>query len=197
MNKITKEIRDQLRSPLPKDAITQHPTKTYLSTIKNIYITERLNDVFGLGNWATSYEIISVDKSGMVVVRAKLTLFDYGVTFESFGGNDNGGEGSKNFDLGDAYKGACSDAISKICAIHLEIGIDVYKGKTGVKNYTPQRNNSQDGENKSWYNRFESDKEKILVNIHNGVDTPDSILRKIEEKYKVSNKTKELILNLK
>lgn len=52
----------------------------------------------------------------MVVVKVTLEIPEYGVYYESFGGNDNGGEGSKNFDLGDAYKGATTDAITKIAS---------------------------------------------------------------------------------
>ena len=125
--KITNEMREQLRKPLPKEAVTKHPTKTYLSSIKAIYVTERLNDVFGVGAWNTKTEIVNTLDNGMVVVKVIFTIPEYGVYHECFGGNDNGGEKSKNFDLGDAYKGAMTDAITKICS-WLEIGIDVFKG---------------------------------------------------------------------
>jgi hypothetical protein len=45
---IDSQTRDSLRKPFPSEAITQHPTKTFLSTIKAIYVVERLNDVFGI-----------------------------------------------------------------------------------------------------------------------------------------------------
>ena len=48
---ITEEMKQALLAPLPDEAISQHPTKTFLSTIKAIYVTERLNDVFGVGAW--------------------------------------------------------------------------------------------------------------------------------------------------
>lgn len=115
-----------LKSPLPKEAISQHPTKTFLSTIKAIYVVERLNQVFGVGSWNIKSEVID-SKTSMIVVRSTLTIPEYGIELESFGGNNNGGENSKNFDLGDAYKGATTDALTKICS-YLEIGIDVFKG---------------------------------------------------------------------
>ncbi len=37
---------EKLKEPLPQEAVTQHPTKTYLSSIKAIYVTERFNEVF-------------------------------------------------------------------------------------------------------------------------------------------------------
>lgn len=127
---VTSSMRDALRKPLPDEAIKPHPTKTYLSSIKAIYVTERLNEVFGIGSWKLRTDIlpnIEITK-GMVVVKASLTIEEYNIYLESFGGNDNGGDANKNFDLGDAFKGATTDAITKICS-YLEIGIDVFKGK--------------------------------------------------------------------
>jgi hypothetical protein len=48
---VSQEMIDKLNAPLPPEAIAQHPTKTFLSTIKAIYVVERLNQVFGLGGW--------------------------------------------------------------------------------------------------------------------------------------------------
>ena len=123
---LTKEQIEMLRERLPDEAVSQHPTKTYLSSIKAIYVIERLNKVFGIGNWTYTVDIVD-NKTDMIVVKVKLSIPEYNINFESFGGNDNGGENSKNFDLGDAYKGATTDAITKI-ASYLEIGIDVFKG---------------------------------------------------------------------
>lgn len=128
MLELTKEQRELFAVPLPAEAITKHPTKTYLSTIKAIYVTERLNEIFGIGKWRIQCEEIKAGDKGMIVVKVKLTVPEYGIEYESFGGNDNGGETSKGFDLGDAYKGAVTDAITKICS-WMGIGIDVFKGK--------------------------------------------------------------------
>jgi len=125
--KTHEELRKELSAPLPKEAVKQHPTKTYLSSIKAIYVTERLNTVFGIGKWTIRTEHIANGERGMVVVKVTLEVPDYGIYYESYGGNDNGGDNSKNFDLGDAFKGATTDAITKIGS-YLEIGIDVFKG---------------------------------------------------------------------
>jgi len=58
-----------------------------------------------------------------VVIKARFTSGD--IYIENFGGNDNA-------DLGDAYKGACTDALTKIGS-YLEIGMDVFKGKGKIK----------------------------------------------------------------
>lgn len=126
--KISAEQKALLDKPLPAEAVTQHPTKTFLSSIKSIYVTERLNEVFGVGAWRTKTEKIAEGNGGMIVVKVSLSIPEYGIEYESFGGNNNGGENSKNFDLGDAYKGAVTDAITKI-ASWMGIGADVFKGK--------------------------------------------------------------------
>jgi hypothetical protein len=59
----------------------------------------------------------------MVVVKVRLTIPAYGIDYECYGGNDNA-------DLGDAYKGATTDALTKI-ASWLGIGQEVFKGEVG------------------------------------------------------------------
>ena len=131
---ITEEMKQALLAPLPDEAISQHPTKTFLSTIKAIYVTERLNDVFGVGSWKIKTDFIDkCDK--MIVVKTTLEIPEYGIYYESFGGNDNQG-------VGDAYKGATTDAITKIGS-YWGIGIDVFKGK-----HTPQGLKTKNNSNK-------------------------------------------------
>jgi len=126
--KTQEQLKAELYAPLPAEAIKQHPTKTFLSTIKPIYITDRLNEVFGIGQWQTKTENVLVNDNGTVVNKTTLIIKEYDIYYECFGGNDNGGAGSKGFDLGDAFKGATTDALNKI-ASYLGIGIDVYRGK--------------------------------------------------------------------
>lgn len=121
---ITEEIREALRAPLPPEAVSPHPSKKYLSTIKAIYVVERLNDVFGIGNWFIKNKILK-ESNGMVIAKSRLTIPEYGIEIEHYGGNDNA-------DLGDAYKGACTDALTKMASF-LEIGIDVFKGESNPK----------------------------------------------------------------
>lgn len=119
---LSAEKQAQLVRPLPAEAVTPHPTKTYLSSIKSIYVTERLNEVFGVGSWRV--EVNKVDQvNKMVVVKVRLTIPAYGIDYECYGGNDNA-------DLGDAYKGATTDALTKI-ASWLGIGQEVFKGEAG------------------------------------------------------------------
>lgn len=162
MKELSEDQKALLRKPLPCEAVKQHPTKTYLSSIKAIYVIERLNEVFGIGKWKLLSEIID-NKTSMIVVKARLIIEEYGIDLESYGGNDNGGEGSKNFDLGDAYKGATTDALTKICSF-LEIGIDVFKGKITHKNTTSSEPKPKD--NRPFINKAQVD--KVIEKIRSG-----------------------------
>lgn len=139
MAEITEEMRQKLRKPLPSEAVSPHPTKSYLSSIKSIYVAERISNVFGLGSWTLKSSIEErIDK--FVVVKAILEIPQYGFYGEAYGGNDNA-------DIGDAYKGATTDAFTKISGQQLEIGIDVFKGlsgKTQQAKETQEPKSSQD-----------------------------------------------------
>lgn len=128
--KVTKDMMDALCRPLPAQAVTPHPTKSYLSSIKSIYVTERLNEVFGVGAWRLATEFVE-QSAKMVVVKVRLSIPEYGIEYECFGGNDNS-------DLGDAYKGATTDALTKI-ASWMGIGSEVFKGEAGKVKATPQK----------------------------------------------------------
>jgi len=120
IKKLTEEMEKRLREPLSEGAVSPHPSKSYLSTIKAIYMFERLNEVFGVGTFTLDGEFVErVDK--MVVIKGTLKIPEYDMVFSNFGGNDNK-------DLGDAYKGALTDAFTKIAAQHLEVGMYVFKG---------------------------------------------------------------------
>ncbi len=136
------ELAERLKQPLAPEAISAHPNKPGLSSVKAIYIIERLNEIFGLNGWEDDYEV--VETGPMVVVRGCLRIPKYGIVRQQYGGNDNP-------DRGDAYKGACTDALSK-CASQLGIAIDVYKGRgpgspSSAKRATPKSSSgSQNGD---------------------------------------------------
>ena len=119
---ITAEMLEKLTHPLPPEAVTPHPSKKFLSSIKSIYVTTRLNEVFGTGAWKVETNFIDKDNK-MVVVKVKFSIPSYDIEYECFGGNDNP-------DLGDAYKGATTDALTKI-ASWLGIGAEVFRGEAG------------------------------------------------------------------
>lgn len=167
---LTTDQIKKLNEPLPPEALKPHPTKSYLSTIKSIYVIERLNQVFGVGGWKVVNEIIekqvkektSKDNKPytetMVIVKSVFTTIDGNIYIESFGGNDND-------DLGDAYKGACTDALTKIGS-YLGIGADIWKDKQKAPNSPAPSGGAPAGsqEEKPWLSqeKFEEMKKYIL-----------------------------------
>jgi len=117
---LTPDQIKKLKEPLPREAIKPHPTKTYLSTIKAIYVVERFNEVFGVGGWFITNEIVEAGEKN-IIAKSTFQAPLYGIVIpDIFGGNDN-------LDRGDAFKGACTDALTKIGS-YLYVGMDVYKG---------------------------------------------------------------------
>lgn len=100
-------------------------------------IIDRLNEVFGVGEWDFKTEHISHEgyvqktkngdrdmfrsavKGTLIVPNSKGTAI-----IEQFGG-------SSNDDLGDALKGGATDALTK-CASYLGIGASIYKNMGNV-----------------------------------------------------------------
>lgn len=137
MSTIDPNTYQNLKAPLPDKAVRPHPTKGYLSTINPGYVIDRLNEVFGLGGWMIDYEIISVEEK-MVVAKGTLEVPDTGIKVVQFGGNDNA-------DKGDAYKGACTDALTK-CASYIGVGLHVWmddKRPETLQHRAGSRQNSQ------------------------------------------------------
>jgi hypothetical protein len=137
MKNLTPEQLAKIAEPLPPEAIAPHPTKDNLSTIKGIFVTERLNQVFGVGAWVVKTDLLSPITSATrttkfgkerteytAVLKTVFTIPAHDIYYECIAS-------SMNDDPGDAAKGATTDAITKI-ASWIGIGIDVYKGKHGA-----------------------------------------------------------------
>jgi len=198
------QLQARLSEPLPPEAIKPHPSKSYLSTINSIYVTERLNQVFGVGRWGTTSEVIEQGEK-MIVLRVHLWANSPVdgqdmIKLEAYGGNDNP-------DRGDAYKGAMTDALTKIGSF-LGIGADVWKDKgpkasqnrpqraqaskpTSSQGQTP----SSDSEPTSWLNLSDKDGyvndrgQQILEGVRLGEYTIDMI----KSKYKINKRDFELL----
>jgi len=140
--KTQEQLKAELSAPLPREAVKDHPTKANMSTIKAIYVTERLNDVFGIGGWRIKTDLqsdVTIEKKTTSTGKARteytslmktiLEVPAYGIYYECVAG-------STNDDEGDSAKGGTTDGITKICS-WLGIGIEVFKGKVPVGNKTP------------------------------------------------------------
>ena len=197
------QLQARLNEPLPAEAIKPHPSKSYLSTINSIYVTERLNQVFGVGRWGTTSEVIEQGEK-MIVLRVHLWANSPVdgqdmIKLEAYGGNDNP-------DRGDAYKGAMTDAITKIGSF-LGIGAHVWKDKRPVASQNgSERTNarrpkasqaqagSSDSDEKSWLNL--TDKNGNVTDrgqkIIDGVRLGEYTIDQIKAKYRVNKRDFEL-----
>ena len=186
MEKLSQIQKDLIAKPLPPEAVTQHPTKTYLSSIKAIYVTERLNEVFWFWGWTIKVKKEEHWEKWMVVVHVTFEVPEYWFYYECFWWNDNGGETSKNFDLWDAYKWATTDAITKI-ASWIGIWAEVLKKKKKWGNKTAPKETPTgetiDDDNKEWFN--EENWEKFKLVDHN-FSSPSEAPIKARKYYKVS-----------
>lgn len=183
MKELTQVQIDLIKKPLPPEAVKSHPTKTYLSSIKAIYVTERLNDVFGIWSWQLRTQLETNAWKWMIVVKVTLEIPEYWIYYESFGWNDNGWDTSKNFDLWDAYKWATTDAITKICS-YIWIWIDVFKWKWNTEK--PKDNFKSD-----W--RLEITEYIEQVKQENDVNTLTTIYNEFS-KFKWSEKQNEWMI---
>jgi hypothetical protein len=142
MKELTTSQLALLKKPLPPEATKPRPD-SQLSSINSIYVTERLNEVFGVGGWSLRADYVTEDKAEVttakgtkvktnIVVKVIFEAKEYGVYFESFGGNYN------PQDIGDSYKGAVTDGLTKI-ASWLGIGAHVWKNDPkGVNEPAPK-----------------------------------------------------------
>jgi len=140
---ITGEMRAKLNAPFASEAMAKHPTKKFLTTIKAIYITERLNDVFGVGRWNIVTTIVK-ETGGYVLMSGELKVLDYDVVVPvQYGGHKTTGT---NTEFADGYKSAVTDCLSK-CASYLEVGLEVFKGQVSP----PTDNTANDSQPKKQY----------------------------------------------
>ena len=111
-------VEEILNRDLPKAALKEMPHKQGMTAISPIYVTDRMNEAFGIGGWQFEPEVIN-DSDKMVIVRGVLSIPSINARIVQFGGNDNR-------DRGDAYKGAATDALTKCCS-YLGVGAHVWR----------------------------------------------------------------------
>ena len=147
---LSKEKEELILKPFPTEALSSYGGAKKLTSIKAQYIVERLNDVFGVGQWMANYvtefrgEVMTPSAEGEKSIYSVIMachLSAPGIeTVTHFGGASL----KKGQDLNDIYKSAATDALTK-CASQIGIGNDVFKGLVQVdgtykKGYTPRTN---------------------------------------------------------
>ncbi len=124
--KIDDEMRKELREDFPPEAYKKHDSKSFLTTLKAMYIVERLNSTFGIGRWTIDNQTVIKDDGKYVLMSGQLTIFDYDCHIPlQYGGHATSGT---NKEPADGYKSAVTDILSK-SASYLEIGIEMFKGE--------------------------------------------------------------------
>jgi hypothetical protein len=195
-NKLTEGQRIKLRAKFPEEAYSQHPTKTFLTTLKAMYVTERLNDVFGIGRWNIHTEIAE-RTDDYVLVKGRFESLDYDVTIpDQYGGHKTSGT---NTEIADGFKSAITDCQSKL-ASYLEVGIDVFKGKVKVNNDDPKKGDNE--QEKKWLNKWsDRDKTKIIPLYYKIIEkakTQGNTIKDLRKHYKISKEIeKEVEFDLK
>lgn len=124
--KLPDKLRKELRKPFPKEAIRAVPGGAKLTSVKSMYVIERLNDVFGLCGWELVYEVAHQDEEE-VVVHGCITIPEYGLSTPMQYGGEARRIKTYTKSWENTYKGAVTSLIGK-CASFLEVGIDVFKG---------------------------------------------------------------------
>ena len=172
---ITNKMREALRLEFPNKAYSKHPTKTFLTTLKAMYVTERLNDVFGVGRWSIIHEVIERTPE-YVLIQGEFVSLDYEViTPKQYGGHKTSGT---NTEIADGYKSAITDCISKI-ASYLEIGIEMFKGNISSNSVGKATSNEPE---LPWLN--EKDIDRVVVQAREkGLKISD-----LRNHYKISKK---------
>ena len=183
-------LAEQLKKPLPTEAIKPHPSKSFLSTINPVYVIERLNNVFGIGGWYFDTNVIR-EEGKMIVVKGELSIPEYYIRISTYGGNDN-------TDLGDAYKGAQTDALTK-AASYLGIGMDVWKDKSKAAKVEtngkipPSEEAKKFADDKPWLNENTKEFIKVAELTKEGrLDEARAILSNYKLSKAINAKLKEL-----
>jgi len=181
--KITKEMRDELRKSFPKEAYSEHPTKPFLTTLKAMYVIERLNDVFGVGRWSIEHSVVE-RTNDYVLIQGNFISLDYDIiTPSQYGGHKTSGN---NTEIADGYKSAITDCISKISS-YLEIGIDMFKGEIIVGNKKENKVSfkklTQQEVTNKWNGKIYNDKYVYIDNYKYEISKEQTIKLKLLDKY--------------
>jgi hypothetical protein len=177
----------ELDRDLPSQALKPHPTKSYLTTINAAFLYDILNDVFGVGGWVIDSSVIKGgskqnDKNGeQMVAKVELLIPKYGIYRMSYGGNDN-------IDIGDAYKGAVTDAVTKICSTLMKGVNKVWKNEAGKSS-----SNVTTEKQLSWLSFGSEEYNKILERIKNKEITN---IGQVEALYKIASSVKNQLLTV-
>ena len=106
-DKITKE----LRKDFPQEALSKDTSRGFeLTSIKAMYIIERLNDVFGVFGWGYDFTD-PIEKEGEQIVKVTLMIYKEEGAVHKI--SQFGGKKVIRNNMTDAYKSAITDGFTK------------------------------------------------------------------------------------
>ena len=132
-------LYEGLKAPFPKEALSTDSSRGFaLTSIKAQYVTERLNEVCGVDGWSFTGEYKEVSGEGGVLFFGVLTIND------GFKGHQQEAVGfsAQKRNVGDAYKGAKTDALSKAASL-FGLGNEVFKGNVAPPGATKKKASSK------------------------------------------------------
>ena len=126
-------IYEGLKKPFPKEALSTDSSRGFdLTSVKAQYVVERLNEVVGVNNWRHTgvYELVE----GGVLFKGQLIISNGqdGTVREAVGFSQI----KRN--VGDAYKGAKTDSLSK-CASQFGLANEIFKGNVAPPSKTAKK----------------------------------------------------------
>lgn len=126
-NKDFENIYKELSKPFPKEAHSQDISRSKnfpLTSIKAQWVVERLNTVLGFSGWSMSGDFENLGDG--VIYRGTLEVLNIHKV-EAIGYADLKTQKGNKKNIGDVYKSARTDALSK-AASWIGVGNDVFKG---------------------------------------------------------------------
>lgn len=132
-----KAMYEALKAPFPDEAYSTDSSRGFnLTSIKAQYVVERLNEVCGVDGWELSGDYT---KEGNDVMFFGTLIINDGTKGHK---QQAVGHASVKKNVGDAYKGAKTDALSKAASL-FGLGNEVFKGNVappaGAKKATSRK----------------------------------------------------------
>lgn len=116
------EVYTKLKEPFAKEALSVDSSRGFnLTSLKAQYIVERLNEVCGIDGWV--HRCTYSEVPGGILCQGTL-IIDNGVRGIA---REASGFSAIKKNVGDAYKGAQTDSLSK-CASKFGLGNEIFKG---------------------------------------------------------------------
>ncbi len=127
---LTPEQLNLIDKDFPPEALSADNSRGFeLTSIKAQYVIERLNDVFGIGGWDYIFKPV-IETPEEIVMQVEIR-FSESSSVAQYGSRQIVKNKKGVGRLGDAYKGAVTDGLTK-CASIIGIGHNVFKGNVKV-----------------------------------------------------------------